>query len=89
MQGVLIPPVNQITKVVSVADFVLVIEKEASFRQLVSSGFAGMFPNGILVTVCCSYSCAAFIINRQNNKMSVYILIFFPCSLIILSYIYI
>ncbi|KAI7857222.1 Spo11/DNA topoisomerase VI subunit A [Circinella umbellata] len=49
-QGVLIPPVNQITKVVSIADFVLVIEKEASFRQLVSSGFAGMFPNGILVT---------------------------------------
>lgn len=52
MQGVLIPPVNQITKVVSVADFVLVIEKEASFRQLVSTGFAGMFPNGVLVTVC-------------------------------------
>ncbi|KAI9271829.1 Spo11/DNA topoisomerase VI subunit A [Phascolomyces articulosus] len=49
-QGVLIPPINQIASVVSVAEFVLVIEKEASFRQLVSSGFAGMFPNGILIT---------------------------------------
>ncbi|KAI9488436.1 Spo11/DNA topoisomerase VI subunit A [Zychaea mexicana] len=49
-QGVLIPPVNQIANVVCVAEFVLVIEKEASFRHLVSTGFSKMFPNGILIT---------------------------------------
>ncbi|KAI8142573.1 Spo11/DNA topoisomerase VI subunit A [Fennellomyces sp. T-0311] len=49
-QGILIPPVNQITHVDSAATFVLIIEKEASFRHLVSTGFARAFPNGILIT---------------------------------------
>ncbi|KAJ8653396.1 hypothetical protein O0I10_010942 [Lichtheimia ornata] len=49
-QGVLIPPANQVAHMEWDADFLLIIEKEASFRHLVASGFSTMFPTGMLIT---------------------------------------
>ncbi|KAI7884683.1 DNA topoisomerase IV, alpha subunit [Lichtheimia hyalospora FSU 10163] len=49
-QGALIPPSNQVAHMEWDADFLLIVEKEASFRHLVASGFSTMFPTGILIT---------------------------------------
>ncbi|CAO3620333.1 unnamed protein product [Cunninghamella echinulata] len=51
--GVLIPPINQILDVESYAKLLIVVEKEASFRHLVSVGFVqSQFQRCILVTGC-------------------------------------
>ncbi|KAJ8653398.1 hypothetical protein O0I10_010944 [Lichtheimia ornata] len=49
-QGVLIPPANHVAHMEWEADFLLIIEKEASFRHLVASGFSTMFPTAMLIT---------------------------------------
>ncbi|KAI9315689.1 Spo11/DNA topoisomerase VI subunit A [Dichotomocladium elegans] len=49
-QGVLIPPISQIAQMECNADYLLVVEKEASFRHLVSTGFNTVPPKGILIT---------------------------------------
>ncbi|CAO3618730.1 unnamed protein product [Cunninghamella blakesleeana] len=51
--GVLIPPINQILDIESYAKSLIVIEKEATFRHLVSIGFVqSQFQRCVLVTGC-------------------------------------
>ncbi|KAI8886596.1 DNA topoisomerase IV, alpha subunit [Backusella circina FSU 941] len=50
-QGVLIPPINQVAEIHCRAKYMIVIEKEATFRHLVSVGFCQSLPQScILVT---------------------------------------
>ncbi|KAI7887784.1 Spo11/DNA topoisomerase VI subunit A [Mucor mucedo] len=50
-QGILIPPISQVTQVQCMAKCMIVIEKEATFRYLVSAGFCQSLPEScILIT---------------------------------------
>ncbi|KAI8342483.1 Spo11/DNA topoisomerase VI subunit A [Chlamydoabsidia padenii] len=54
-QGILIPPINQILDVDCHAQILLVIEKEASFRHLVSVGFVQMLLRRCILITGCGY----------------------------------
>ncbi|KAI8067487.1 Spo11/DNA topoisomerase VI subunit A [Gongronella butleri] len=53
--GTLIPPINQVLDVDTRARCIIVIEKEASFRHLVSAGFVQSMPQPCVLITGCGY----------------------------------
>ncbi|ORY89229.1 Spo11/DNA topoisomerase VI subunit A [Syncephalastrum racemosum] len=49
-QGVLIPPMSDVKSVHCTANLILIIEKESTFRHLISANFFSHFPHALILT---------------------------------------